>query len=345
MTVPDLNAGPSRRIFLLAQPRTTSYLLVRMLGLEKQPNVHWDEDEVCTFFRTRKLMTALGLSTKPVTEWTKDERVHVQTSFQQCFHGLDQYLANGEANGKIVIAKEHCNFLWSPCTRIGIDHTSSDGSFNITLPPTHAPSNDEPMGNPTVLPTEYLGTWRPIFLIRHPALAFPSYCRGVMRIQESNPIRCDPEYLLKDLQLQMSFYYTRSLYDWYIMYCGHKGDTANSIAPVLLDADDIINDPEIVCRLAKLLGLDESSVQYSWTPRTDKDAFYLKKAFMQTLNASSGVQKDKTSASLDIGDEIRKWKVEFGESLGELIENCVSEAMPDYEYLKSKRLQSGCVLF
>ncbi|GIK06542.1 hypothetical protein Aspvir_002192 [Aspergillus viridinutans] len=129
------------------------------------------------------------------------------------------------------------------------------------------------------------------------------------------------------------------------MYCGGKGDTGNSIAPVLLDADDIINDPEIVCRLAKLLGLDESSVQYSWTPRTDKDAFYLKKAFMQTLNASSGVQKDKTSASLDIEDEIRKWKGEFGESLGQLIENCVSAAMPDYEYLRSKRFQSGCVLF
>jgi hypothetical protein len=64
----------------------------------------------------------------------------------------------------------------------------------------------------------------------------------------------------------------------------------------------------------------------------------LTKAMLSSVFASSGVTKGKTATNLDINVEAKVCKVEFGESQGEEMERLVREAMPDYEFLRSKRL-------
>ena len=59
---------------------------------------------------------------------------------------------------------------------------------------------------------------------------------------------------------------------------------------------------------------------------------------MSSLSASKGVIKDKAPANIDIAAEAAKWKVEFGEEVAQIIEKAVWDSMPDYEYLKSKRI-------
>ena len=60
---------------------------------------------------------------------------------------------------------------------------------------------------------------------------------------------------------------------------------------------------------------------------------------LSTLSASTGIVEGKTSNDLDIDKEVKKWKVEFEEEGGAHIEKWVRDAMPDYEYLKSRRLR------
>jgi hypothetical protein len=42
--------------------------------------------------------------------------------------------------------------------------------------------------------------------------------------------------------------------------------------------------------------------------------------------------------SIDIDAEAAKWKVEFGEEIAQMIEKAVRDSMPDYEYLKARRI-------
>ncbi|GIC93161.1 uncharacterized protein Aud_009643 [Aspergillus udagawae] len=329
--------GPSRRIFLLAQPRTASNLLVRLLGLENQSNVYWDEPKSCPFVDRNHLNTLIPLASKPVDEWTEDEIAEVKKGFQRCFNKLDQYVAVGENDGKVIFAKDHCNLMWRPDVHNHLNDKASK-EFEVSLSPRHEFAQEEMPQNPTVLPSQYLVTWRPIFVIRHPALSFASYYRTSLRAHASKDKDMTPlrrEALEKHRKTQMSFSFTRSLYDWYLEWSTNQDDT--NMVPVLLDADDYINDPEIVRHLARELELDESSVQCSWSPRSYEGADYFLTVWRDTLDSSRGVLKDKMARNLDIGYEYMKWKAEFGESVAHMLLDCVMNAMPDYHYLRSKR--------
>jgi hypothetical protein len=60
---------------------------------------------------------------------------------------------------------------------------------------------------------------------------------------------------------------------------------------------------------------------------------------LSTLIASDSIQKDMSAANINIDEEARKWKEEFGESHAQKIEKWVRDAMPDYEYLKERRMR------
>ena len=60
---------------------------------------------------------------------------------------------------------------------------------------------------------------------------------------------------------------------------------------------------------------------------------------LSTLNASTGIIADKSAASIDITAEASKWAEEFGLARAQQLEKWVREAMPDYEYLKERRIQ------
>lgn len=64
---------------------------------------------------------------------------------------------------------------------------------------------------------------------------------------------------------------------------------------------------------------------------------------LSAISASSGIITGKTSINLDIDTEAKKWKEEFGEQEGEKVERMVRAAMPDYEFMKAKRLRPKAV--
>ena len=337
--------GSNRRIFLFAQPRTTSYLLTQMLGLDNQPHVHWEPSGVSVFTPITKLL--IELEDKPVKEWTAAEKCHVRGSFQQAFDALDQYRRDGDAKDKIVFAKDHCNFMWNPAAGDGRRSTAPGDPYFTVGSVDGVVDGRATVKNPTVLSNEYLGSWVPIFLIRHPALVFPSLCRGVLEASVQINLCHDKMEVGKHIQEQMTFSYTRCLYDWYVRYFRESSeeDRASSTSPILLDSSDLINDPRLVSALAERLGLDQTKVQLSWDSGTRTYADEVRNIFQRTLNSSTGIIKEKAVVDFNMAVLESKWKKEFGDELGDVISDCVRTAMPDYEYLRDKRLRvpSTCV--
>ncbi|KAB5554880.1 hypothetical protein GE09DRAFT_1239224 [Coniochaeta sp. 2T2.1] len=113
--------------------------------------------------------------------------------------------------------------------------------------------------------------------------------------------------------------------------------------PLVIDADDMISDPAgtTVRKFAERLGMDPARVKTEWEPMSEKE---LKKntpraqRMLSTLLASSGLRQDKLARGVDIAVEAAKWREEFGEEGGTELERYVRESMPDYEYIRERRL-------
>jgi hypothetical protein len=58
------------------------------------------------------------------------------------------------------------------------------------------------------------------------------------------------------------------------------------------------------------------------------------------MGTSTTINTKKTAGDIDINEEGRKWRDEFGEEDAQMIEKYVRAAMSDYEFLKSKRLRA-----
>ncbi|KAF9886943.1 hypothetical protein FE257_010684 [Aspergillus nanangensis] len=324
-------------VFLLAQPRTASHLLVQILGLDAQPQVHWSCDKSGIFTKTRRVTSSL--SRKSPAEWSDEEKHQMQSCFQQCFDILDEHRVAGEKQDKIVFAKEHCDQIWDPTAGhdpVQFPKVTVRGQPVLCQDPDNNQKKKHP--NPTVFPTEYLAMWQAVFCIRHPALAFPSYCRAMVEIQKVKGLFEDTEHMVSVLETDMSLSYTRRLYDWYWSYhlANHGQDTPS---PIIVDSDAMIHTPEIVYDLAQRLGLERSGVRLSWRPREEGEpADDMRKAFLRTLDTSGCIQKEKTQLPLDENGDIdgEPWKREFGERLGKVIGDCVRAAMGDYEYLQKE---------
>ncbi|KAJ5190937.1 uncharacterized protein N7498_009922 [Penicillium cinerascens] len=244
-------------------------------------------------------MRSLGLSDRPVSEWSAKAKAQVMESFHGSFNALEHYVAQGEADGKLVFAKEHCNFLEVPSSPLDTK------AFTVQLPDRYAkPGDVVSVGNPTVLPDEFLRSWIPIFLIRHPARLFPSLCRALLEFH------------------RMSLRGTRRLYDWYANDIRSRGSPSD---PILLDSDDVINETGVI----EQLPAQESKLAQA----SSSDDL-----FLDTLMTSSGIQSDKVAGNINIDEEAIKWRADFGDAVGALVERCVKEAMLDYNHLKSTRL-------
>jgi hypothetical protein len=57
------------------------------------------------------------------------------------------------------------------------------------------------------------------------------------------------------------------MYDWYIEYFKRE-KPANTLWPIVLDADDIMTNPELVRHYAKLIRMDPTKLKFTWAPGT-----------------------------------------------------------------------------
>jgi hypothetical protein len=338
------------RFYLLTYPRTASNLLIRILSLEKQPNAVTDTQREYFFLKTMFLAEQLQLSKKSAEEWSDEERQKMMDSYQQCFEVLEGHVRKAEADGKIAFVKEHVNLMVEPILRSSMVHgnTITKPPFVVQIPSSYGPATRSNL-NDTIMPDQFMKTWLPIFLIRHPGLAFPSLFRASLEM--------DKEGALNRTEAQdssrMTLRWSRHLYDWYLQnlneadkaYTNEVSSDSDKIEwPLVIDADDIINEPEVIIRLCEIVGLDANQLQYAWAPATAEEvaAKYSSPShqrMMSTLLASDGIVKNKTWEGLDIDSEAKKWRAEFGEEKGGMMERLVRKAMPDYEYMLAKRLR------
>ncbi|EZF33912.1 hypothetical protein H101_02530 [Trichophyton interdigitale H6] len=294
-----------RRFYLITYPRTGSNLLVRMLGLDNQPDfVSGDDRGGYIFLPTIKLMTDLGLRSKGMADWTPNEIQQVQQSYQECFDEFQEYLETASLKRRSVIIKEHVHFLVKPTALselvFGANNTPHDIPWTLRIPESYGLEPKQSFLNPTVLPDEFLKTWSPAFLIRHPALAFPSLYRALYELE--TPANDEEADSLGEHC--MTLRWTRTLYDWYSqnLTAAESYIDGRITWPIILDADDIMTDPDVAIRFAEIM------------------------------------VQGKTAGSIDIETEARKWCFEFGYRAGKRIERLVREAMPDYKFLRSRRL-------
>jgi hypothetical protein len=273
-------------------------------------------------------------------DWILEDRTQILDSYQLSFDALQQHVKIAEAQGKDVFVKEHVNWMIEPVaeTKLVYGEKSTDEvpwtvKLRSSLEQTHSKLNK------TILPDEFLESWLPTFLIRHPALVFPSNYRTYVDNNGKENVKEDE----KLLTLEMTMYWTRTLYDWYTHHLYTSEHVSTEVSwPIILDADDIMLEPEVVLKYAKIVGLDPEKLRFEWNAKSKKDLdkmWNVERRMLSTISNSTGIVEGKTSMGLVVEEEVRKWKTEFGEEEGGKIERWVMEAMPDYEYLKAKRLK------
>lgn len=177
--------------------------------------------------------------------------------------------------------------------------------------------------NPTVVPDSIMESLQPIVQIRNPMLSFPSMTRASRGVGYNTSIASDPS---------MTYEYSRKTYDWYL-----NNDSAAE--PLIIDADEVMNDRGAICEMCIRSGLDPDAVCYEWETKEEPDP--LKKVFLSTIGSSTGILPGLDSKGLSLEEETVKWKKEFGEEEGAVLARRVEAAMPDYEYLRSRRITSA----
>jgi hypothetical protein len=333
--------GTPRQFYLFTYPRTASNLLAKILALDDQPTLLTDAKREYFFVPIMKWMLGPSkLGGKHLDEWTQEEKEGLMDSYQACFDSLQEQVHLSVLHEKNFFVKEHIPWLVEPVTEtkwlFGAESTMETPwtvSLKNAFSQSHSPTNE------TVFPDEFLKAWLPTFLIRHPALVFPSNYRTGIDLQGAEAAKSDPY-----LSIEMTMRWSRALFEWYTTHYESLPKTDLDFSwPIILDADDIMLEPDVVRRYSEILGLDQSKLRFSWEPARTEDLEGMSRAekrMRSTIVASDGIVEGKTSVGLDIAEEAKKWRAEFGEEEGKRLEVWVRAAMPDYEYMRARRLRS-----
>lgn len=335
-----------QRVMLITYPRTASNLLIKMLSLEDQENVLSNRMGGYFFWDAYMKGRRNGHIYKPIAHWTADDIEETRQLFQQCVDNLEDMSQAAGAQDKVLFGKEHVSWFANPAVTSGHLFDDDDGSedqyampFRLDFPERYGSASAFSPENPTVLPDEYLKSWTQTFLIRHPALAFPSFYRAMNSLHDEGC--ADPHELIPLMKLSSTLWWTRQLYEW---CCKNSANTLTGHGsererlPIVLDAEDIIHSPSVLLRYCELVGLDPGKVRFQWNNQT-KHSNVIEAVMKATLDHSSGLLPEKTPAIIDISAEADTWVDEFGEEVGGLIEKLVRDAMPDYEFLRERRLK------
>ncbi|OQD87878.1 hypothetical protein PENSOL_c076G11918 [Penicillium solitum] len=352
-TIPPENNDKPHRVLLVSVPRTASNLLLKILNIRNQPNVLTSQKSGYFFQDAFTKATMDGCINKPLDQWTTDEKSEIKAAIQECFNNLEDYSTQARAEKKIMFAKEHAFWFVNP----GFFTSAVDGAptpgpeqlkeFHVSMPERYGSSQTFSANNKTFMSDEYLRTWQLAFVIRHPALVYPSLYRAMQKLSKVGII--DDDGIKGVSTTNMTMEWTRKLFDW----CLEQPDEV--VTPLVIDANDVIHNPAAVVKFCEKAGLDTASMQFEWNDSKkisenwttgahaanpgELDSGKIAASIMlSTLEESTGVVKNKAPTSIDIDAEVAKWRVEFGDEISELLEKCTRDSMPDYEYLKANRV-------
>ena len=344
MAIAEQKKDAPRRFYLITYPRTASNLLVRILNLMEQPDVEPKGKSAGYFFMDAMTKRwGMQLESKPMDDWTEEERNSLKEAYQQCVDEFVKYLDDAEAHGKIAFIKEHAFFMGDPTQQWQMLHPGNkvnEPRWTMGVPERYGKTQTHSDLNNTVFPDEFLRLFKPIFLVRHPALMFSSLFRASRDIVTEVGPQEEGRFAVHSASV-------RQIYKWFEEQFEQTRSADPNDGegdwPVILDADDVINDPGVILRLCELTGLDKTKLRYEWDKAKKDEIEELDKPaqrMLSTLNASNGIMKEKTAGTVDIDAEVKKWEVEFGEETAAIIEKAVRDAMPFYEYMKARRLRA-----
>lgn len=337
----------NRRILLASIPRTASNLFSKILNVHEQPDVHTNKMGGYYFYDAH--LAACRYLEKPGSEWSQEEKKEIKDLFQTCFNDLEDHVVQAQSKNKIMFAKEHTFWFSNPGeirkNFVGDYDPEFTKNFRVNIPEKYG-SATYSAGNETILPDEYLRNWQFLFIIRHPALAFPSLYRAMIKMNGAGYL--DEDGIRGASVSNMTMRWSRMLYDWAIGQPDIPG------APLIVDAHDLIHTPQVVLKLCENTGLDPNSLKFEWGTKggneSQKSASNVESfeghrsgpaaIMLSTLQNSSKPNKALTPAfdDIDIAAEAVKWKTEFGDEIAGIIEKAVRDSMEDYEYLRARRI-------
>ncbi|KAJ5939996.1 hypothetical protein N7516_000164 [Penicillium verrucosum] len=335
---------PRPPLLILTYPRTASNLLMRMLSFPDQEDTVSVESGGYFFMPVIWKMREWELLDRPSTDWTDADWYCLEEIYTSCAENLEDLLHKAQITGKIAMFKEHTPFMISPAVQSAFVHGTKPpldpwrvklGSISTVI---DGKDSQHVLYNGTVLPSEFLRSCVPSFLIRHPALAFPSYYRVTQKLHGDKE---NMEAMESALMEVCTLRWTRHLYDWFLAL-NSEPDQTQKRDPIILDADDILTNPKVLLRFCELVGLDPSKVQFQWNPAAGDQLEKVNPVRLHTrstLYASSGIVTGKTFQGLTIDGELCKWKIEFGERVATKLHRWIVDAMPDYDYLAQRRLK------
>ncbi|OOQ89072.1 hypothetical protein PEBR_10511 [Penicillium brasilianum] len=347
------SASPApKRLLLVSVPRTASNLLLKILNIAKQPHLLTNPRNGYFFYPAFSAAAQDGTLAKEPGNWSTEEKQRYKANLQRCLNELEDYSTRAQTENKVMFAKEHAFWIFNPAAQhkmtTGEEYPEFFEEMRVDIADSYGPRRSYSKSNETCLSDQYLRSWQMAFIIRHPALAWPSMYRAMKKLAAQGFI--DEDGVKGSSLTNMSFRWTRLLYDW----CLEQPDVPTP--PPVVDAHDLIHSPEIILQFCDHTGLDKECLQFEWCGNDYKKSqswaapdevanaaeldMHLRAAsiMLSTLEASKGIVKDKAPEKIDIAAEAAKWKVEFGEEIAGLVEKAVRDSMPDYEYLKARRL-------
>lgn len=323
MNSTEASKEAQQRYWLISTPRTASTMLVKILNLDEQ-GVRKALNG--GYFFLPSIRTRFTLHTKPATEWTDEDKKTLNETMQQCFDSLQDYLKNAEEQKQHIFVKEHALLVAHPLHENEFVFGAGAAGGEIKSMFQNGSRSEH---NKTVHTDEFLKTWKPTFVIRHPAMIFSSMYR-MSRMEAFSFTGGEPH------QIQATLHWARCLYNFYEDH--YKED---SQWPLVLDADDVMQHPEIVAKYARLAGLNPDNLLFSWGKMSQEELDKISKmeqSAQSFLYSSNKVDLSKVAGDIDIDAEAVKWKEEFGEKHGANLERLVRANMDDYEYMRARRL-------
>ncbi|KAF3036771.1 hypothetical protein E8E11_006062 [Didymella keratinophila] len=220
--------------------------------------------------------------------------------------------------------------MLKPSTESAFLHPESATTTRVNS--NQFPAGDTPQ-NPTSVPDAFWPRVRSTFLIRHPALTFPSTLRTALSNEGLETV------LGEESEKVMQWECT---YKWHILLYRFLTSLALGTGqePLIIDASQL-QDQDFVRKYAEEVGLEASLVRTSWDAVAEKEQeemHAIERRMKDTLLASNGVIVSKLSSkSVDVEVEKEKWATEFGMALAQRLEKLVKQAMVDYQWLYERR--------
>ncbi|KAJ4405853.1 hypothetical protein N0V91_004962 [Didymella pomorum] len=329
--VDPLSHGPQCRPqhnILISIPRTASNLVTHLLALPAQPSVLAHPRDGYFFLPALSARFKHSTFTRPLPSWSPEESDSLGDALCQSASALETWVMDGDKQEKGTYVKEHANWMLKPSVESAFLHPDS---ATTTVPNnvewSHTPEN------PTIVPDAFWPRVRATFLVRHPALTFPSTLRTALSNEGLEAV------LGEESEKMMQWECT---YKWHILL--YRFLTSLTLGtgqkPLIIDASQL-RGQDFVRKYAEEVGLDADLVRTSWDAVEEGEQgkmHEIERRMKDTLLASNGVIASKLSSrNIDVEAEKRKWETEFGMALVQRLERLVERAMDEYQWLYERR--------